>query len=151
MEDRSSVSDSRGAQHHEVEYRQIRQGKAPETQKGSIFRPTLPVKVRTLERCEALLCKLRFARSFGEIKNWVTVLVLGRAAFACRNAQGTKTMNYMSNRKAIGTTARTGETCPESGVWQVTSTPSTTAPIAKGNRMPPYNGAAVTWKLIRYA
>jgi hypothetical protein len=57
----------------------------------------------------------------------------------------------MNSRKLIGTTARTGEICPESGVWQAISTPSTTAPIAKGNRMPPYNGAAVTWKLIRYA
>jgi hypothetical protein len=37
---------------------------------------------------------------------------------------------------AIGTTARTGEICPESGVWAVVSQPSTTAPIAKGNRMP---------------
>lgn len=54
-------------------------------------------------------------------------------------------------RKPIGTTAGTGETCPESGVWKVTSTPSTTAPIAKGNRMPPYGGAAVTWRLIQYA
>ena len=54
-------------------------------------------------------------------------------------------------RKPIGTSARTGEICPESGVWQALSTPSTTAPIAKHNRMPPYNGAAVTWKLIRYA
>lgn len=51
----------------------------------------------------------------------------------------------------IGATARTGETCPESGVWQVVGTPSTTAPIAKGNRMPPYAGQAVTWKLIRKA
>lgn len=51
----------------------------------------------------------------------------------------------------IGTTARTGETCPESGVWQVTSQPSTTAPIAKGNRMPPYGGQAVTWRLTKYA
>lgn len=53
--------------------------------------------------------------------------------------------------KPIGTTAKTGETCPESGVWKVMSTPSTTAPIAKGNRMPPYNGQAVTWKLTAYA
>lgn len=60
-------------------------------------------------------------------------------------------MNYMNTRKPIGTTARTGEVCPESGVWEALSVPSTTAPIAKGNRMPPYNGAAVTWKLIRYA
>ncbi|UJP41059.1 hypothetical protein [Cellulomonas palmilytica] len=51
----------------------------------------------------------------------------------------------------IGTTARTGETCPESGVWQAVGTPSTTAPIAKGNTMPPYAAAAVTWKLIRKA
>jgi len=51
----------------------------------------------------------------------------------------------------IGTTARTGETCPESGVWEVTSQPSTTAPIARGNRMPPYGGQSVTWRLIRHA
>jgi len=51
----------------------------------------------------------------------------------------------------VGNTARTGEICPESGVWEVVGTPSTTAPIAKGNRMPPYDGKAVTWKLIRLA
>jgi hypothetical protein len=51
----------------------------------------------------------------------------------------------------IGTTAKTGEICPESGIWKVVGTPSTTAPIAKGNKMPPYSGSAVTWKLIQYA
>jgi hypothetical protein len=51
----------------------------------------------------------------------------------------------------IGTIAKTGEICPESGVWEVVGTPSTTAPIAKGNRMPPYDGNAVTWKLIQLA
>lgn len=55
------------------------------------------------------------------------------------------------SKKPIGTTARTGENCPESGVWEVDGTPSTTAPIAKGNTMPPYGGKAVIWKLIRYA
>lgn len=54
-------------------------------------------------------------------------------------------------KKPIGTTARTGETCPESGVWKVVGTPTTTAPIAKGNRFPPYGDKAVTWQLIRYA
>ena len=54
-------------------------------------------------------------------------------------------------RSPIGTTARTGQTCPESGVWEVVGTPSTTAPIAVGNRMPPYRDGAVTWKLVRYA
>lgn len=55
------------------------------------------------------------------------------------------------SKAAIGTTASTGETCPESGVWKSLDTPSTTAPIAKGNRMPPHNGKAVTWKLTQYA
>jgi hypothetical protein len=36
-------------------------------------------------------------------------------------------------------------------VWTVVGTPSTTAPIAKGNKMPPYNNAGVTWKLTKYA
>lgn len=51
----------------------------------------------------------------------------------------------------LGTTRKTGETCPESGVWETLSNPSTTAPIAVGNRFPPYNGQAVTWRLKAYA
>ena len=51
----------------------------------------------------------------------------------------------------IGTTARTGESCPESGVWKSLDTPSTTAPSAKGNTMPPHNQKAVTWQLTAYA
>lgn len=54
-------------------------------------------------------------------------------------------------RKPIGTTGKTGETCPESGVWEVVGTPSTTAPIAKGNTFPPYGGRAFTWRLKSYA
>lgn len=54
-------------------------------------------------------------------------------------------------KKPLGTTAKTGETCPESGVWKVEGNPSTTAPIAKGNKMPPYAQKAVTWKLTQYA
>lgn len=57
----------------------------------------------------------------------------------------------MKTKYPIGTLARTGEHCPESGVWEVVGTPSTTAPIAEGNVMPPYGGKAVTWRLIRYA
>ncbi|MDB2217379.1 hypothetical protein [Mycobacteroides abscessus] len=52
---------------------------------------------------------------------------------------------------AVGTIAHTGSICPESGIWKVVGTPSTTAPIARGNRMPPYNGKAVDWQLIQYA
>jgi hypothetical protein len=54
-------------------------------------------------------------------------------------------------KSPIGSTATTGQICPESGVWEVVSTPSTTAPIAEGNKMPPYDGKSVTWKLIQYA
>lgn len=54
-------------------------------------------------------------------------------------------------KKPIGTTARTGERCPESGVWQSQDAPSTTAPVAIHNVMPPHNGKAVVWKLVRYA
>lgn len=54
-------------------------------------------------------------------------------------------------KKPIGTTAKTGETCPESGVWESQDHPSTTAPIAVSNIMPPHNGKAVVWKLIRHA
>lgn len=61
-------------------------------------------------------------------------------------------MNYAATKRApIGTTGKTGEVCPESGVWRVTSAPTTTAPISKGNRFPPYDGKAVTWMLIQYA
>jgi hypothetical protein len=60
-------------------------------------------------------------------------------------------MAPVGSRVPLGTIARTGEKCPESGIWEVVSTPSTTAPIAKGNTMPPYNGKAVTWRLKHYA
>jgi hypothetical protein len=60
-------------------------------------------------------------------------------------------MSEARGRKPIGTTARTGARCPESGVWKVVGSPTTTAPIAEGNVMPPYNNKAVTWGLLRYA
>lgn len=44
--------------------------------------------------------------------------------------------------------ASTGQKCPVSGVWKVVGHPTTTAPIAKGNKMPPYAGRAVTWQLL---
>lgn len=53
---------------------------------------------------------------------------------------------------AIGTRVQTGHVCPESGVWKVdSSTETTTAPIAKGNVMPPYKGKSVMWILIQKA
>jgi len=54
-------------------------------------------------------------------------------------------------RAPIGTRVGTGNICPESGIWKVDGYPSTTAPIAKGNVMPPYAGNRVIWILIQYA
>jgi len=52
---------------------------------------------------------------------------------------------------SIGRVAHTGQRCPESGVWQSLDHPSTTAPIAIHNVMPPHNGRSVDWKLIQVA
>ncbi len=60
-------------------------------------------------------------------------------------------MASLYNRLPVGTRASTGQTCPESGVWKVEGYPSTTAPIAKGNRMPPYDDKSVTWVLTQHA
>ncbi|MEL6196532.1 MAG: hypothetical protein AAFT19_01670 [Pseudomonadota bacterium] len=60
-------------------------------------------------------------------------------------------MGIQQKRVPLGTTGRTGQKCPESGVWKTLHTHPTTAPIAKGNTFPPYRGEAVTWKLISYA
>ena len=54
-------------------------------------------------------------------------------------------------KSPVGTRVHTGNICPESGVWKVDGNPTTTAPIAKGNRMPPYGGRSVVWILIQYA
>lgn len=69
--------------------------------------------------------------------------------FACPGPGYARKKNDMTS-KPLGTIARAGETCPESGVWQPVGY-SATAPIANGNRMPPYDSKAVTWKLIQYA
>lgn len=59
-------------------------------------------------------------------------------------------MTTTTKKAPIGTKQNTGETCVESGKWEVQGG-ATTAPIAKGNRMPPYKERAVTWVLKEYA
>ncbi len=54
-------------------------------------------------------------------------------------------------KEPLGITRKTGQKCPESGVWKSQSTPSTTIPLSKGETFPPYNGESVIWKLIAYA
>ena len=60
-------------------------------------------------------------------------------------------MEFHTSKIPLGTTYKTGEKYPESGVWKVVGHPTTTAPIAKGNTFPPYYGRSVRWKLIQYA
>ncbi len=55
------------------------------------------------------------------------------------------------SKQPIGTRRKTGEKCPESGIWKALSTPSTTIPLSEGETFPPYNKEAVTWELISYA
>lgn len=43
--------------------------------------------------------------------------------------------------------ARTGDFCPESGIWGVVGNDDVTAPIAVGATMPPHMGRAVDWRL----
>ena len=51
----------------------------------------------------------------------------------------------------IGIIASTGEKCPESRVWKVVGEETTIAPLAKGNKMPPYKNKGVVWVIIQYA
>jgi hypothetical protein len=60
-------------------------------------------------------------------------------------------MSSVAHKVPLGTIRHTGDVCPESGVWETLTSPSTTAPIAVGNRFPPYRNQAVSWKLIAYA
>ena len=55
----------------------------------------------------------------------------------------------------IGTKRRTGERCPESGVWKkVTLTlldDEREIPLSNGETFPPDQNKSVVWELIRYA
>ena len=60
-------------------------------------------------------------------------------------------MGSYKSKTPVGTRCKTGQICPESGVWKVAGHPTTTAPIAKGNKFPPYDGKSVYWRLTKYA
>jgi hypothetical protein len=51
-----------------------------------------------------------------------------------------------SNKMPIGTMVVTGQSCPESGIWESQGTPS----FPKGARMPDFNKKSCVWKLVRY-
>lgn len=46
---------------------------------------------------------------------------------------------------------RTGEPCPESGIWAVVGNTSQTIPVSKGQPMPPDGKKAVVWHLLQRA
>ena len=56
----------------------------------------------------------------------------------------------ISDLRPIGTIARTGDRCPESGSWTVVTQNPVVAAILAGQIMPRYLGQTVTWRLIRY-
>jgi hypothetical protein len=56
----------------------------------------------------------------------------------------------VQTKHPLGTKRRTGEKCPESGVWQV-EFGFKTIPLSEGETFPPADGRAVTWILIQYA
>ena len=62
----------------------------------------------------------------------------------------TETAVSQKKKVPLGTKVSTGKICPESGVWRAECY-SETAPIARGNRMPPYARKAVNWILQQYA
>lgn len=45
--------------------------------------------------------------------------------------------------------ARTGQSCPRTGVWQVVSRPVATTVVAGGRAMPSDHGRPVVWRLMR--
>ena len=52
----------------------------------------------------------------------------------------------------LGTTAKTGKKCPQSGVWVSVNNPEFEITIAKGRSMPPQTDrVATTWKLKSYS
>ncbi|WP_431165185.1 hypothetical protein [Tenacibaculum halocynthiae] len=51
----------------------------------------------------------------------------------------------------LGTIRKTGQKCPESGVWKAQANPSGTIPLSEGETFPPHRGSSVDWKLISYA
>jgi len=140
--------------------------KLKSTNEGRIRHLTERAIVRVTKQIEEAMeikgvNRTELAKRLGRSKGWVTQLLDGENnktirtlayVFAVLDAQFETGYIFNADVKPVilGATAKTGEHCPESGVWKVEGTPSVTAPIAKGNRMPTYEDKAVTWELIQY-
>lgn len=52
---------------------------------------------------------------------------------------------------SVGQLVKTGERCPESGMWQPLDSNEDASPIALGSPMPSYRRKSVVWKLVQRA
>jgi hypothetical protein len=52
-------------------------------------------------------------------------------------------------RVALGTRLRTGDVCPQTGIWRVLKVAASSTPVLQGKPMPPYGGRSVMWELIQ--
>lgn len=53
-------------------------------------------------------------------------------------------------KNPIGTLVRTGERCPESGVWALQDEPATQLFFYEGKIIPPSDEKNANWKLVSY-
>jgi hypothetical protein len=53
-------------------------------------------------------------------------------------------------KKPLGTIARTGESCPEDGIWKTQEKPTTSIQFIKNIKMPGIQGRPMIWKLVSY-
>ncbi|MDO4795133.1 MAG: hypothetical protein Q4A28_04220 [Brachymonas sp.] len=53
-------------------------------------------------------------------------------------------------KNPIGTLVRTGERCPESGIWFLQDEPNKTLHMYEGKIVPPNEEKNANWKLLSY-
>lgn len=53
-------------------------------------------------------------------------------------------------KNPIGTLVRTGERCPESGVWALQDQPNKKLSMHEGEIVPPHGDQDTSWKLVSY-
>ncbi len=63
---------------------------------------------------------------------------------------GIETNDSAESKTPLGTICRTGENCPQNGLWEAVSAPSTAVRVAKRSKMPQIDNRAVDWKLVQY-
>jgi hypothetical protein len=58
--------------------------------------------------------------------------------------------SFLNFKKPLGTIARTGELCPEEGIWKTQEKPTTSIQFIKNIKMPGIQGRPMIWKLVSY-